>query len=50
MENSQKDLTVTEILDQVKDEFCNDYCRYTKECTEQFEKEGDTRPCPLDRL
>lgn len=50
MENSKNEMTVTEIIDQVKDEICNDYCRYTKECTEQLEKEGDTRTCPLDRL
>lgn len=45
-----KGLTVEIILEQVKNEFCNDYCKYTGECTEKMDNGEELRPCPLDKL
>lgn len=41
---------VTDIIAQVKDEFCNDYCKYTEECMDRLRNNEELRPCPLDRL
>lgn len=48
-------MTIAEILEEVKTDMCNDYCRYPKEFDE--EKEGcelceseHCQSCPLNRL
>lgn len=43
-------MTATEIIEQVKEDFCRNYCKYTEECEERMEKDEDLRECPLDRL
>lgn len=45
-----KGMTVEKILEKVKDEICNNYCKYSEECTERLENNQQTRPCPLDYL
>ena len=43
-------MTVIEILEEVKADFCNNYCKYKEECDEKMEADEDLRECPLDRL
>lgn len=45
-----KGITVEKILEQVKNEICNDYCKYTAECIALMENGQETKPCPLDKL
>lgn len=40
---------VTDIIAQVKEEICREYCKYAEECTEKLEN-GENVSCPLDRL
>ena len=42
-------MTVTDIIEEVRQEMCNDYCKYHKECDKALE-EGKDFPCPLGRL
>ena len=43
--------TLTQILEEVKDEICNNYCKYKAECDEALEdNDPDRIHCPLDRL
>lgn len=42
--------TVTEIIEEVKNDFCLNYCKYTGECDKKLDEGEDMRPCPLDRL
>lgn len=45
------DKSVTEIIDYIKCEFCNYFCKYTEECDKEMEEKGEiTRYCPLDKL
>ena len=43
-------MKVTEIIEQVKQEFCMEYCKYYEECEERAENGEKLRDCPLDRL
>lgn len=45
---SQK--TITEIIEEVRYEFCRNYCKYTEECDRELEEDEFMRPCTLDRL
>lgn len=43
--------SITEIIDEVKREFCNYFCKYSDECDKEMEEKGEiTRYCPLDKL
>lgn len=41
---------VTDIITQVKEDICNNYCKYTAECWDRLDNGEETRPCPLNRL
>ena len=41
--------TVTDIIEEVKQEMCDGYCKYVKECNEMLD-DGDDFYCPLDKL
>ena len=43
-------MTVIEILEEVNEDFCMNYCKYKEECDEKMEANEDLRECPLDRL
>lgn len=43
-------MNITQILEEVKTDFCLNYCKYAAECQERFEKGEELRDCPLDRL
>ena len=43
-------MNVTQILDEVKEDVCKNYCKYSKECEERMEAGEELRDCPLDRL
>lgn len=43
-------ITITEIIEEVRHEFCRNYCKYTEECDRELEEEEFMRPCPLDKL
>ena len=43
-------MNVTQILEEVKEDFCKNYCKYSKECEERLEEGEELRDCPLDRL
>jgi len=40
---------VTDIIAQVKEEICRDYCKRAEECAQKLES-GEDVSCPLDRL
>lgn len=42
--------TVSDVIEEAKNNFCRYYCKYTEECEERMEADEDLRPCPLDRL
>lgn len=43
--------SITKIIDEVKCEFCNYFCKYSDECDKEMEEKGEiTRYCPLDKL
>ena len=43
--------TLTQILEEVKEEICDNYCKFSKQCAELLENdEADSIVCPLDRL
>lgn len=46
----EKQMSVTAILDEVKEDICKNYCKYAKECEERMEAGEELRECPLDRL
>lgn len=50
MKNMACALTLTQILDEVKEDICKNYCKYAKECAERMEAGEELRECPLDRL
>ena len=41
--------TVTDIIEEVRSEMCDGYCKYVKECSEALD-EGNDFYCPLDKL
>ena len=42
---------ITEIIEEVKCEFCREFCKYAEECDKEIEEKGKvTRYCPLDKL
>lgn len=41
--------TVTKIIEEVKEEFCNDFCKRKEECEAKLDS-GEWYYCPLDRL
>ena len=43
-------MSVTETIEEVKDDFCRNYCKYAEECEERMEADEALRPCPLDKL
>lgn len=43
--------TVSEIIEEVRTELCNEFCKYAKECDKELKEKGEiTRYCPLDKL
>ena len=42
--------SVTELIDQVKEDICKNYCKYAEECEERLENGEELRKCPLDKL
>lgn len=45
--------SVIDIIEEVKDEFCTRYCKYTEECFGMLDEEKDDDRllnCPLNRL
>lgn len=43
--------TLTQILEEVKEDICDNYCKYAEQCYEAMENgEEDSIICPLDRL
>ena len=45
-----KGITVEAMLEHIKEDFCNNYCKYAKECEERMDNGEELRPCPLDKL
>lgn len=43
-------MSVIEILEEVKADICNNYCKYKEECDKRMEAGEELRDCPLDRL
>ena len=47
-------MTVTEIIEQVREDMCNDFCRYTQKSREALDTEKGIyekcEDCPLNRL
>lgn len=41
--------SITDIIEEVKDDMCNNYCKYTEAC-DAVMNNGGTFSCPLDRL
>ena len=41
--------SVIDIIEEVKEEICDSYCKFVKECTEKLE-ENENFYCPLDKL
>lgn len=41
--------SVIDILEEVKSEICDNYCKYVKECNEALDN-GEDFYCPLDKL
>lgn len=41
--------TVTDIIEDVKNEMCKDFCKYVKESEEALDEDREFY-CPLDRL
>lgn len=46
---AEKVQSVIDIIEEVKEEICNQYCKKFKECSEALD-EGKDFYCPLDRL
>lgn len=42
--------TLTQILEEVKEENYSQYCKYTEDCINRMEDNEEPRKCPLDRL
>lgn len=42
--------TISEKIEEIKEEICKNYCKYEWECMNRLENNQDTRPCPLDKL
>lgn len=52
-EDSEKSKTVTDILEEVKQEMCDGYCKYqtiVNDREELFAKDGPCMECPLNKL
>ena len=51
IDNTATDMikTVTDIIEEVKAEICDQYCKKLKECIEALD-EGNDFYCPLDKL
>ena len=42
--------TVSDVIEEVKAEFCINFCKYTEECEKRLDNNEDLRECPIDRL
>lgn len=42
--------SITEIIEDLRTDFCNNYCKYADECEDRAEEGKEPMPCPLDRL
>lgn len=47
-DEAEGQVTATDLISKARDEFCNNFCRYTEECWQDLNEE--LRPCPLDIL
>ena len=43
-------VSATDLIEIAKDEFCNTFCRYIKECEQDINEDKELRSCPLDIL
>lgn len=49
-DEEKEPLTVTEIIEDVRNDICSNFCKYAEECDQKMEKNEEPRKCPLDRL
>ena len=42
--------TATQIIEEVKEEICDSFCKYRETCDEYLENDDPDFYCPLDRL
>ena len=51
-ERTMKDKSITQLLEEIREDLCDNYCKYRDTCDENCEcditRDGGT--CPLDRL
>lgn len=43
-------MNVTDIIAEVKADFCRNYCKYAEECDARMANNEEQIPCPLDKL
>ncbi|MBR5316017.1 MAG: hypothetical protein IKU44_04420 [Firmicutes bacterium] len=44
-------ITVTKLIEEIREEMCKHYCKYNEQCEEALENNDlDSIVCPLDRL
>lgn len=53
LDKKDKSICISEILEDVKEEMCDKYCKYPESATQEYITESDDSPCntcPLNRL
>lgn len=50
--NEKKELTITQILDDIKTEICDDYCRHPYQFSDEEQEDlgAICEHCPLERI